>query len=112
MKVAAHQTNLFVLPPPPVLMSEEALKRSGLSPIARVVSFGEFEVDPMDFCLAGTKSIERALSVAAIQQSKIDYFEIHENFAVTAITNAKLMDIDITKLNINGGGIALGHPLG
>lgn len=93
-------------------MSESKVKELGLSPLARIVSYGDSEVDPMDFCIAPATATQRALARAGMKQSQLEYYEFNEAFAVTALANMKLLDIDISRINVNGGAVALGHPIG
>lgn len=95
-----------------VLMSEEQVKRLGVQPMARIVSYGDAEVEPIDFCIAPSKACQKALDRANLSLQQIDYHEINEAFAVTVLANLKLMDLDVNKVNVNGGAIAMGHPIG
>jgi len=93
-------------------MSEEKLKQRNIKPLARIVSFGEVEVEPIDFTISPIKSSKLSLKRAGLKIQDIDYFEVNEAFAVTALTYMKLLNIDISKVNIYGGAVAIGHPLG
>lgn len=95
-----------------LLMSEKKVKELGLTPLGRIISYADSEVDPMDFCIAPSKSTQRALERAGMKQSQLEYYEFNEAFAATSLSNMKLLDIDISKINVNGGAIALGHPIG
>lgn len=95
-----------------ILASEEALKKHKLTPLARVVSYADAEVEPVDFCIAPAKSAAKALQRGGLKISNIDFHEINEAFAVTVLANMKLLDIGIEKINVNGGAVALGHPVG
>ena len=68
--------------------------------------------EPIDFCIAPAKSIQLLLQNVGMKLSQIEYFEISEAFAVTILANLKLMDLDIDKVNIYGGAISMGHPIG
>jgi len=93
-------------------MSEKKMKSLGVTPLARIVSYAEAEVDPMNFTVAPSEAIKLALSKAKLKASDIDFFEINEAFATTAIVNMKLLGVNAEKVNVNGGAISLGHPLG
>ncbi|CAK93742.1 unnamed protein product (macronuclear) [Paramecium tetraurelia] len=95
-----------------ILASEEALKKYNLTPLARIVSYADAELDPMDFCIAPTKSSAKALQRAGLKLTNIDYHEINEAFAATVLANMKLLDLPLDRINVNGGAVALGHPIG
>jgi acetyl-CoA C-acetyltransferase len=95
-----------------IVMSEEAAKKRGLKPLARIVSYADAAVEPIDFGIAPAKATERALQAAGLTNNDIDFHEINEAFAAVALANIKLGDIDPTKVNIHGGAVALGHPVG
>ncbi|KRX09839.1 Thiolase-like protein [Pseudocohnilembus persalinus] len=95
-----------------ILMSEQKVKELGVTPLARIVSYADSEVDPIDFCIAPAKSGQRALERAGMKVSQIDYHEVNEAFSATALANIKLLDLDIDRVNIYGGAVALGHPIG
>jgi acetyl-CoA C-acetyltransferase len=95
-----------------VLMSESKAQSLGIKPIARVLGYGDAEQDPQDFTTAPAVSIPRALLHANVSRDQIDVFEINEAFSVVALANMKLLDLDAGKLNIHGGAVSLGHPLG
>lgn len=93
-------------------MSESKMKELGLTPLGRIVSYADSEVDPIDFCISPSKSSKLALERAAMKISQIEYFEFNEAFASTALSNMKILDIDPARINLNGGAIAIGHPIG
>lgn len=93
-------------------MSEEAAKKQGLKPMARILSWGDAEVDPIDFCIAPAKAGQVALARAGLKITDIDFFEFNEAFSVTVLANMKLLDVDHEKVNVHGGAVALGHPVG
>lgn len=95
-----------------VLMSEQAAKERGLKPLARIVSYDDGAVAPIDFGIAPAKACQGALSKAGLTIKDIEYHEINEAFSAVAIANMKLMDLDINKVNVHGGAVALGHPIG
>ena len=95
-----------------ILMSEDALKRNNVTPIAEIISFADAEVNPIDFNIAPEKASRAALKRAGLKISDIDFFEFNEAFAVTGLANTKLLDLDPKRVNVNGGAVALGHPIG
>lgn len=95
-----------------VLMSEEAAKERGLKPLARIVSFDDGAVAPIDFGIAPAKACQGALARAGLTMKDIEYHEINEAFSAVVLANMKLLDLDHKKVNVHGGAVALGHPVG
>ncbi len=95
-----------------ILASEEKVKELGLTPIAEIVSFADAAHEPEYFTTAPSKAVPIALERAGCTIADIDAFELNEAFSVVALVNNKLMNLDPAKVNINGGAVALGHPLG
>ena len=95
-----------------VLMNEAMVKKHNLKPLARIVEFGFSAMEPIDFTIAPAKAIQNVVAKAGLKMTDIDYFELNEAFAVTAISNMRLLDIDVSKFNIMGGAVAMGHPVG
>jgi len=95
-----------------VLMSAEKAKEMGIKPLAKVVSFADAQQAPEWFTTAPAKAIPLALHRAGLKTEQIDFFEINEAFSVVSIANNQLLGLDPVKVNINGGAVALGHPLG
>jgi acetyl-CoA C-acetyltransferase len=95
-----------------VLMSESKARSLGIKPIAHVLGYGDAEQEPRDFTTAPALAIPRALFHAHVPQEEIDLFEINEAFSVVALANMKLLDLDPSKVNVRGGAVSLGHPLG
>lgn len=95
-----------------VLMEEEAARASGLVPIARFKSFAVTGLDPAYMGLGPITAIPKALRLAGLSKEDIDLFELNEAFASQAIACMDELGLDAEKVNVNGGGIALGHPLG
>jgi acetyl-CoA C-acetyltransferase len=95
-----------------LLMSGEKLKELGLQPIAKIISYADAEHDPKWFTTAPSLALPKALSKASLSVNQIDAFEFNEAFSVVGIVNTQLLKIDSTKVNINGGAVSLGHPLG
>jgi len=95
-----------------VLASEEAVAQHGLRPLARLVSFAAIGVDPSVMGIGPTAAIPLALKKAGLEISDIDLFEINEAFAAQIVQNVRELGLDEERVNVNGGGIALGHPTG
>lgn len=95
-----------------ILMSGEKMRELGLTPIARIVSFADAEQAPEWFTTSPSKALPKAAKLGGYQVSDLDYFELNEAFSVVGLANNKLMNLDPSKVNVNGGAISLGHPLG
>jgi acetyl-CoA C-acetyltransferase len=95
-----------------VLMTEQDAIDRGLKPLARIRGYGDAEQDPVDFTTTPSLAVPVALKHAGIEASDVDYHEINEAFAVVAIANMKLLKLDHSKVNVFGGAVALGHPIG
>jgi acetyl-CoA C-acetyltransferase len=95
-----------------LLMSGEKLKELGLKPLAKIMSYADAEHDPKWFTTAPSLALPKALSKANLSVEQIDAFEFNEAFSVVGIVNTQLLKIDATKVNIHGGAVSLGHPLG
>ena len=95
-----------------ILASEDKVKELGLTPIAEVVSFADAAHEPEFFTTAPAKAIPIALERAGCTIADVDAFELNEAFSVVALVNNKLLGLDASKVNMNGGAVALGHPLG
>ena len=95
-----------------VLASAEAVKNYNLNPIAKILSFADAAQAPEWFTTAPTKAAPKALSLAKMSTADVDYFELNEAFSVVGLANIKLLELDPKKVNVNGGAVSLGHPLG
>ncbi|MEO3403228.1 acetyl-CoA C-acyltransferase [Mucilaginibacter sp. CAU 1740] len=95
-----------------VLMSWEKADELGIKPLARIVSYADAQQAPEWFTTAPSKAIPLALHRAGLQTGDIDFFEINEAFSVVSIANNQALNLDPAKVNINGGAVSLGHPLG
>lgn len=95
-----------------VLASEKAIKEFGLKPIAEIISYGDAAHGPDRFTTAPIKGAQVVLERAGLDVKDIDLWEVNEAFAVVTLAFNKLMKIDNSKVNVNGGGVSLGHPLG
>ncbi|ORY08222.1 acetyl-CoA acetyltransferase IB [Clohesyomyces aquaticus] len=95
-----------------VLVSEAALKKHNLKPMAKILGWGDAAQNPSKFTTAPALAIPKALKHANIEQGAVDAFEINEAFSVVALANMKLLGLTEDKVNLHGGAVALGHPLG
>lgn len=95
-----------------VLASAEQVNKLGLKPLARIVAFADASVDPIDFPIAPAYAIPKVLKAAGITKDQVDMWEINEAFSAVVLANIKMLDIDPTKVNIHGGAVSVGHPLG
>jgi acetyl-CoA C-acetyltransferase len=95
-----------------ILMSAEKAKELGIKPLAKIISYADAQQAPEWFTTAPSKAIPLALHRAGLGADKIDYFEINEAFSVVSIANNQLLKLDPAKVNVNGGAVSLGHPLG
>ena len=95
-----------------VLMSEEKAQALGLKPLAYIKSYADAAQEPKWFTTAPAKALPKALEKTGLSVSDVDYFEFNEAFAVVGLANAKILGIDNAKINVNGGAVSLGHPLG
>lgn len=95
-----------------VLASEEYVQKHGLKPIAKILGWGDAAQNPSKFTTAPALAVPKALKHAGIKQEDVDAFEINEAFSVVALANMKLLGVTEDKVNLHGGAVALGHPLG
>jgi acetyl-CoA C-acetyltransferase len=95
-----------------LIMSEEKAKELGLKPLVEIVAQSSAAKAPIQFTTAPADSINKVLKKANLKISDIDLFEINEAFAVVSLANNKLLGLDNSKVNVNGGAVALGHPIG
>jgi acetyl-CoA C-acetyltransferase len=95
-----------------VLMSKEKAESLGLKPLAKIIGFADAEQAPEKFPTSPSLAIPKAIARAGLKKEDIDYYEINEAFAVVGLVNIKLLGIDAAKVNVNGGAVSLGHPLG
>ena len=95
-----------------VLMSKEKAEELGLKPIATIKSYADAAQEPKWFTTAPAKALPKALSKASLSIDDIDFFEFNEAFSVVGLANMKILGIDDSKVNVNGGAVSLGHPLG
>ncbi|MBB5394812.1 acetyl-CoA C-acyltransferase [Mucilaginibacter sp. AK015] len=95
-----------------ILMSKEKAEAMGIKPLARIVSFADAQQAPEYFTTAPAKALPLALHKAGLSADEVDFFEINEAFSVVALANNKLLKLNAAKVNVNGGAVAIGHPLG
>jgi acetyl-CoA C-acetyltransferase len=95
-----------------ILMSEEKAIAMGLTPLATIVSYADAAQEPKWFTTSPAKAIPKALDKAGLKVSDVDFFEFNEAFAVVGLANAQILGLDNDKINVNGGAVSLGHPLG
>ena len=95
-----------------VLMSKEKVEELGVTPIAKIVGYGDAAHDPEWFTTAPSKAVPVALTKAGLQIGDIDYWELNQAFSVVGIVNTQKLGLDPAKVDVNGGAVALGHPLG
>jgi acetyl-CoA C-acetyltransferase len=95
-----------------VLMSAEKAKEMGIKPLAKIVSYADAQQAPEWFTTSPSKAIPLALHRAGLKTEQIDFFEINEAFSVVSIANNRLLSLDPARVNVNGGAVAMGHPLG
>ncbi|MBF7092423.1 acetyl-CoA C-acyltransferase [Flavobacterium sp. ALJ2] len=95
-----------------ILMSEEKAIALGLKPLAYIKSYADAAQEPKWFTTSPAKALPKALDKAGISINDVDYFEFNEAFAVVGLANSKILGLDNDKINVNGGAVSLGHPLG
>jgi acetyl-CoA C-acetyltransferase len=95
-----------------ILVSEEAVAKYNLKPIAKIVSYADAAQEPEWFTTAPSLAIPKALDKAGLSIADIDYWELNQAFAVVGLANMKILGLDPSKVDVNGGAVALGHPLG
>lgn len=95
-----------------ILMSKEKAKELGITPIAKIRGFADAAQDPMWFTTAPSLAIPKAIKMAGVSAGDVGYYEINEAFSAVAIANNIKLNLNPDKVNVNGGAVALGHPLG
>ena len=95
-----------------ILMSGEKMKALGLKPLAKITSYADAAHDPKWFTTAPSLALPKALKKANLTSDDISFFEFNEAFSVVGVVNTNLLNLDPTKVNIRGGAVSLGHPLG
>ncbi|MGZ4089139.1 MAG: acetyl-CoA C-acyltransferase [Bacteroidia bacterium] len=95
-----------------VLMSKEKADALGIKPIAKIKGYADAEQAPEWFTTTPSIAVPKAVEKAGLKMSDVNYFELNEAFSVVGLANIKLMNLDASKVNVNGGAVSLGHPLG
>ncbi len=95
-----------------ILMSLEKAKELNLKPLAKIIGYADAANEPKWFTTAPAKALPKAIAKAGLTSSDIEYYELSEAFSVVGLVNMKLLSIDASKVNVNGGAVSLGHPLG
>ena len=95
-----------------ILMSKEKANELNLKPLAKIISYSDSAHEPEWFTTAPSSAVEKAIKKASIKKSDVDYYELNEAFSVVGLANMKLLEIENKKVNVNGGAVSLGHPLG
>jgi acetyl-CoA C-acetyltransferase len=95
-----------------ILASKKAVKEHNLTPIAKILGFADAAQEPIWFTTAPALAIPKALKHAGIDQNQVDFYEINEAFSVVVLANNNLLDLDPKKVNIHGGAVSIGHPIG
>ncbi|KAK2099426.1 Acetyl-CoA acetyltransferase, mitochondrial [Saguinus oedipus] len=95
-----------------VLMTADAAKRLNVKPLARIVAFADAAVEPIDFPIAPAYAVPMVLKDAGLKKEDIAMWEVNEAFSLVVLANIKMLEIDPQKVNINGGAVSLGHPIG
>lgn len=95
-----------------ILISKRKLEELGLKPIAKVLGYGDAQQAPELFTTAPSQAIPAALKHAGVSADQVDFYEINEAFSVVSIVNNKILGLDENKVNVNGGAVSMGHPLG
>jgi acetyl-CoA C-acetyltransferase len=95
-----------------LLVSKERAKELGVKPIAKILGFADAAQDPMWFTTTPSIAIPKAMKQAGIDKKDVGYYEINEAFSAVALANNIKLGLDGAKVNVNGGAVALGHPLG
>lgn len=95
-----------------VLMSAQKAAELGLKPVAKIISYADAAQEPEWFTTAPAKALPKAMAKASITLDQVDYFEFNEAFSVVGLANTDILGLDAAKVNVNGGAVSLGHPLG
>ncbi|XP_022100694.1 acetyl-CoA acetyltransferase A, mitochondrial-like [Acanthaster planci] len=95
-----------------VLMTSQAADRLGVKPLARILGFADAAVAPIEFPIAPAHAMPKVLEQTGVKLEDISMFEINEAFSVVVLANIKLLGLDASKVNINGGAVSMGHPIG
>ncbi|XP_076178683.1 acetyl-CoA acetyltransferase 1 isoform X2 [Ptiloglossa arizonensis] len=95
-----------------ILTTTNVAQKMNLKPLARIVAFQDAAIDPIDFSIAPSFAISKLLQNAGVNKNDITLWEINEAFSVVVVANQQLLDLDPSKVNVHGGAVSLGHPIG
>ncbi|RYZ18152.1 MAG: acetyl-CoA C-acetyltransferase, partial [Sphingobacteriales bacterium] len=95
-----------------IIASEAAVQRDGIYPLAKVIAYDDAAQAPEWFTTSPAIAIEKVLRKAGLKPDDIDFYEINEAYANVPIINARLAGLDIDRINVHGGGVSIGHPIG
>jgi acetyl-CoA C-acetyltransferase len=95
-----------------VLVSKQYAEANNLKPLAKIIGYADAEHAPEWFTTAPSLAVPKAVAKAGLQMSDVEYFELNEAFSVVGLVNTQKMNLDAAKVNVNGGAVAMGHPLG
>lgn len=95
-----------------IIMSEDKANELGIKPLAYITGYADAEQEPKWFTTSPSKALPKALDKAGISKDKVDFFEFNEAFSVVGLANMQILGLDAAKVNVNGGAVSLGHPLG
>jgi acetyl-CoA C-acetyltransferase len=95
-----------------VLASKEFVDEQNVKPVAKILGFADAAQEPIWFTTSPSLAIPKALQMAEISHNDVDYYEINEAFAVVVIANNRILDLDPEKVNVFGGAVSIGHPIG
>lgn len=95
-----------------IVMTAEAAEKYKCKPLARIIGFADAETDPIDFPIAPALAIPKLLKQTGVRKQDVARWEINEAFSLVVLANMKMLDVDIKNVNVNGGAVSLGHPIG
>ena len=95
-----------------VLMTSQYATDNGVAPMAKVLGFGDAALEPAKFTVAPAAAVPVALKNAGLSLADVDLWELNEAFSVVALANVRMMGLDPAKVNVDGGAVAMGHPIG
>jgi acetyl-CoA C-acetyltransferase len=109
---AANASNLNDGASAIILMSKEKCEALGLKPLAKIIGYADAQQAPEWFTTAPAKAIPLAMARAGVKSTDVDFYEINEAFSVVCLANNQLLNLDPAKVNVYGGGVSIGHPIG
>lgn len=93
-------------------MTAEAAEKYKCKPLARIIGFADAETDPIDFPIAPALAVPKLLEQTGVRKQDVARWEINEAFSLVVLANMKMLDLDVSNVNVNGGAVSLGHPIG